>query len=189
VSIVTLITPFLNSDCINSSQAKEKGSKEKTSNKKSPIMVSADDLIAQLRETKGITIAQQFFEADVSTEVGLAAVTLHCVAEVIDSIKQNSKLAQSEAYWLVDLWGRAQALRALVLEFAQLIDSGNPSSVGASAFRSRAAVMILGCEELFEIIGARLPEENNPSRSALIARIQAERAKAKASVEGHISDF
>lgn len=153
-----------------------------------PAEPSLEKLIADLRGTSGIKISTQMFSWDISSEMALATVVISKVEAVIAPLRARTKLAQTEAYWLVDVWGRLEALKAHIFEMGVLLDSGQPTGLSSVTFRARSAVLILGCHELLSLVLGHLLEDGMLALKDQVVRVKAALPAAQDAITAHMSD-
>ena len=168
---------------------------------KSGSVTDFSHLWRQIQETKSIKIAHQLFGADISEEFALAALTVRECTQFFESCRDQGKAIQTDAYWLVDVWGRIEAIKALAEEFAKMLDSGQPTGFTAGSFKARAGALMLACQQLAVLIGSRAligstahTDSSNMSGIPngivdLSKRLQEVASRSRSSIEAHISDL
>lgn len=154
----------------------------------SSVKLDIEELKTRIRESRGAKLAHQFFGYDPSADIAVACAAIEASRAVTAKLRVG-KPSQTVGYWLVDVWGREEALCALVRQICSMLEGSAPNGVSAASFRSRVAVLVLGSEELMRLVGqgvlAAVPQELATVQGAVTALLP----QARAAVAAHISDL
>ncbi len=183
MDIVEILTPFLSLDA---GAATARGGKNVSSATPGAVF---EVVSAQLGEAKGIKIAKQLFGIDLTANFALATATVVEVTAEMSKLQARSDIPQTEAYWMVDVWGRTEALKALIVDLGRLIDADQPTGFTASGFCSRAAVLVLGCHDLLVLVHQNLSTDMLKRLGSLVAHVKSAQAGATAAIGAHITDL
>lgn len=191
MKIVDIVTPFLSTEIPSVESLHEAA--EVPSITGSTVATGGagplESIQAKLGEANGIKIIQQLYGIDMTAGLALATAAVFEVSAVMAKLRGKEDIPQTEAYWMVDVWGRAEALKALIFDFCHLIDAEQLTGFTANGFCSRAGVLTLGCDELLVLVCQHLAHDLPQPLVKLALAVKSSKAAAKSAIEAHITDL